>query len=90
MFLCVIFMNTVHVIRPLQSSMLCYDITCVISIQPYLFAVGAPLPVPDSMTPTGEIFPNHREWSIKFNKQVWLPLRLLTTGYNGTYISIPK
>ena len=46
---------------------------------PYLHTVAAPLPVLNSMTPMGEIFPNHREWSVEFNKQVLLAAPCLLT-----------
>lgn len=36
----------------------------------WICIVAAPLPVLNSMTPMGEIFPNHREWTVEFNKQV--------------------
>ena len=32
--------------------------------------VEAPLWIADSISPTGEIFPNHTDWSIRFDKQV--------------------
>ena len=35
-----------------------------------LLSVEAPLPVTNSITPTGEIFPNHTQWSLRFDKQV--------------------
>ena len=33
-------------------------------------AVEAPLLISNSMSPTGEIFPNHTTWTIQFDKQV--------------------
>ena len=40
--------------------------------KPYWFsnAVEAPLWIENSISPTGQIFPNHTDWSLQFNKQV--------------------
>jgi len=35
-----------------------------------LLSVEAPIPVTNSITPTGEIFPNHTQWSLRFDKEV--------------------
>lgn len=35
-----------------------------------LLSVEAPILVTNSITPTGEIFPNHTQWSLRFDKQV--------------------
>ena len=53
------------------NSELCMHTHCDFLI---IIATGnseAPLLTSASVSPTGEIFPNHSVWSVQFDKQVW-------------------